>query len=170
MMRDELTPYLEVSMENWDALGHPYEVLTPDEVRYPLARDPYAGDPSLRVRALAAGVVRARRAIESVARVFEREGGEIRIARASMGSRDGGTLSDIELEGGERLSADTYVIAVGPWFKKFLPEFMEAAVHVERDRARLLHGDRPRATSRSVSRTCRATTCPRRRGGPCFPG
>ena len=71
-------------MANWDVLGHPYEVLTPEEVRYrwPMIQTPDIGavmyEPT-------AAVVRARRAIESVARVFEREGGEIRIVKAAHG-------------------------------------------------------------------------------------
>lgn len=123
MMREEMTPYLEQSMENWDVLGHPYEVLTPDEVRY---RWPQIHTPEIgaAVYEPSAGVVRARRAIESVARVFQQEGGEIRVARASMGDQDGRTLSNIHLENGERLDAGLFVIAVGPWFAKFLPELM----------------------------------------------
>jgi sarcosine oxidase len=123
IMRDEMTPFMEQSCENWDALGHPYEVLGPDEVRYrwPVIHTPDIGaaiyEPS-------AGVVRARRAIESVAQVFFQEGGEIRIARAAMGDAAGRTLANMHLEGGERLEAGLFVLAVGPWFPKFLPELM----------------------------------------------
>ncbi len=123
MMREEMTPFLEQSCENWNALGHPYEILTPDEVRYrwPAIHTPDIG---AAVYEPSAGVVRARRAIESVARVFEQEGGEIRIGRVSMGAAYGRTLSNVRLGDGEVLEAGLFVIAVGPWFAKLLPELM----------------------------------------------
>jgi glycine/D-amino acid oxidase-like deaminating enzyme len=122
-MREEVTPFMEQSMRNWDVLGHPYEVLTPEEVRYrwPVIHTPGIGaamyEPS-------AGVVRARRAIESVAQVFTQEGGEVRIGRARMGDAEGRTLANVHLEDGTRLEAGLFVVAVGPWMAKFLPELM----------------------------------------------
>lgn len=122
-LREELTPFMEQSIENWDVLGHPYEVLTPEEVRYrwPVLHTPEIGtamyEPS-------AGVVRARRAIESVVRVFEHEGGQLRIARARLGDADGRTLANVHLDDGDRLEAGLFVLAVGPWFTKLLPELM----------------------------------------------
>jgi glycine/D-amino acid oxidase-like deaminating enzyme len=122
-LREEVTPFMEQSMSNWDVLGHPYEVLTPEEVRYrwPVLHTPEIGaamyEPS-------AGVVRARRAIESVARVFEREGGTVRIGRARLGDADGRSLTNLHLDDGERVEAGLFVLAVGPWFHKMLPELM----------------------------------------------
>lgn len=122
-LREEVTPFMEQSIANWDALGHPYEVLTPDEARYrwPVLHTPEIGaamyEPS-------AGVVRARRAIESVARVFEREGGTIEIGRARLGDAEGRTLADLHLDGGERREAGLFVLALGPWFHKVLPQLM----------------------------------------------
>jgi len=123
MLREEVTPFLQQSMENWDELGHPYEVLTPEEVRYrwPVIHTPGIG---AAVYEPSAGIVRARRAIESVARVFQQEGGEIRIAKAEMGDAQGRTLANMHLEDGSRLEGGLFVIAVGPWFHKFLPELM----------------------------------------------
>ncbi len=122
-MRAEMQPSMEQSMANWDVLGHPYEVLTPDEVRYrwPMIRTPDMGavmyEPS-------AGVVRARRAIESVARVFQQEGGEIRIVKAAHGDADGRTLRNVHLSSGEKLEAGLFVYATGAWFHLFLPELL----------------------------------------------
>ena len=123
IMRDEMTPFMQQSCENWGLLGHPYEVLTADEVRY---RWPVIHTPDIEVAIYepSAGVVRARRAIESVARAFSHEGGEIVVARARMGDTDGRTLRNVRLDGGEVLEAGLFVIAVGPWFAKFLPELM----------------------------------------------
>lgn len=123
MMRDEMSPSMEGSMANWDVLGHPYEVLTPEEVRYrwPMIHTPEMGaalyEPS-------AGVVRARRAIESVARVFQQEGGQIRIAKAEHGASEGRTLQNVRLADGELLQAGLFVYATGAWFHLFLPELL----------------------------------------------
>lgn len=123
IMRDEMTPFMEESMANWDVLGHPYEVLTPEEVRYrwPMIHTPDIGavvyEPD-------AGIVRARRAIESVARVFEQEGGEIRIARVTPGDADGRTMRNVRLSNGDTLEAGTFVYATGAWFHLFLPDLL----------------------------------------------
>ncbi len=123
MMREEMTPSMEQSMANWDILGHPYEVLTTDEVRY---RWPMIETPEVEAVMYEpmAGVVRARRAIESVARVFEQEGGEIRIAKVAHGNEDGRTLKNVHLSTGESLEAGTFVYATGAWFHLFLPELL----------------------------------------------
>lgn len=123
IMRDELTPSMEQSMANWDALGHEYELLTPEEVRYrwPMIETPEVGvvmhEPS-------AGVVRARRAIESVARVFRQEGGQILIQKAAHGDTEGRTLQNVHLANGDTLEAGLFVYATGAWFHLFLPELL----------------------------------------------
>lgn len=123
ILRDEVDPYIEDTTANWDALGVAYETLLPEEVgrRWPwirfenLAVGLYEPD---------AGVVRARRAIESVARVFEEEGGTIRLGRAAFGEVAGSRLSTVEIAPGDPLSASTFVFACGPWFPKVFPELM----------------------------------------------
>lgn len=122
-LREELTPFMEQSMANWDVLGHPYEVLTPEEVRY---RWPVLHTPDMGVAMYepSAGIVRARRAIESVVRVFEQEGGTLRIARARLGDAEGRTLINLHLEDGTRVEGGTFVLALGAWFAKGLPELM----------------------------------------------
>jgi len=84
IMRDEMTPFMEQTVANWDVLGRDYEVLTADEVRYrwPVVHTP---DVNVAIYEPDAGVVRARRAMESVAQVFQQEGGEIRVGRVSLG-------------------------------------------------------------------------------------
>lgn len=123
ILREEMTPYLEETRANWDAMGHDYEVLSAEEVRH---RWPVIHTPEMNVALYepAAGVVRARRAIESVVRVFLREGGTLRIGRVSLGTSAGGRLEDVVLEDGTRLGADAFVFALGPWFPKFFPQLM----------------------------------------------
>ena len=123
IMREELTFEMEQSMANWDALGHEYEILTPEEVEYrwPMMRTPGMGavmyEPS-------AGVVRARRAIESVARVFRQEGGRVLIEKVAHGDADGRTLRNVHLQNGDTLEAGLFVYATGAWFHLFLPELL----------------------------------------------
>lgn len=123
IMRDELSFSMEMSMENWDTLGHGYELLTPDEVRY---RWPQIHTPGMEYATYepSAGVVRARRAIESVARVFQQEGGKILITKAAHGDVDGRTLQNVHLANGDRLEAGLFVYATGAWFHLFLPELL----------------------------------------------
>ena len=123
ILRAQSGPYIETTRSQWNALAVPYEVLTPDEVayRWPWIRFKQLG---LALHEPAAGVVRARRAIESVARVFEDEGGVVRIGRASIGARAGATLETVALDDGEALSAALIIFACGPWFPKLFPALM----------------------------------------------
>lgn len=128
IMREEMEPFLEETVANWDTMGHPYEILTPEEIRY---RWPVIHTPDVTVGLYEpdAGVVRARRAIESVAHVFRREGGEIRIGKARVGETNGRNISGVEVDG-ERLAGGTFVFALGPWFPKFFPELMGKRLNV----------------------------------------
>lgn len=123
ILRDEWTEFMEETRSNWDVAGVRYEVLDADEVR---RRWPVIDltDITVALWEEDAGVVRARRAIESVAQVFEQEGGEITIARAALGPGGGGRLNALSLQPGESVSAGTYVFALGPWFPKAFPELM----------------------------------------------
>lgn len=123
IMRDELTPFLEQSIENWREMDWPHEVLTAEEIRYrwPVIHTP---DVTVGLYEPAAGVVRARRAMESVAQVFGSEGGELVIGKASPGGSTGGVLDQVLMADGEELSAGSFVFALGPWFPKVFPELM----------------------------------------------
>ena len=124
ILREEMEPYMEDTRYQWDELGIPYEVLTADEVR---SRWPWINADGVEVAYYEprAGVVRARRAIESVAQVFLREGGNLEYGLASIGSTAGGRVQDVTVEpGGGTLSGQTIIFAVGPWFPKVFPELM----------------------------------------------
>jgi glycine/D-amino acid oxidase-like deaminating enzyme len=41
-----------------------------------------------------------------------------------MGADEGGRITDVVVGDGDRLSAGTFVFALGPWFPKFFPELM----------------------------------------------
>ncbi len=123
IMREERMDFLTQTAANWDAMDWPYEWLTPEEVRY---RWPVIGLPEIGTILYEpeAGVVRARRTCEAVARVFERAGGTIQIANVRLGSRQDGLLHEVQLEPGTPLKADTFVFALGPWMPLFFPEIL----------------------------------------------
>jgi len=123
IMREEMEPYLEDTMAHWDVLGTEYETLAPDEInhRWPWIR---TGKITTALYEPRAGVVRARRAIESVAQRFVSEGGEFTFARAALGEQRGGRLNSVSLDPEGSLSGSTFIFALGPWLPKAFPEIM----------------------------------------------
>lgn len=134
IFREEWEPFLERTKANWDATGVAYEILEPEEVAYRYPVIDLQGIGAV-LHEPGAGVVRARRAIESVARVFEREGGEIRVAEAVPGRSSGGRLADLRLTPdtpNPRVSAAAYVFACGPWLPKLFPELLGTRIRIPR--------------------------------------
>ncbi len=123
IMRPEMEPYLEDTMAQWDQIGVEYEQFDADEIR---RRWPWIRPDGITTAVYEpqAGVVRARRAIESVAMRFLAEGGEIVTGRAAMGEQNGGRLESVNLEPEGSLSGATFIYAVGPWFPKVFPEIL----------------------------------------------
>jgi glycine/D-amino acid oxidase-like deaminating enzyme len=117
ILREEEEPFTRTTREWWVKNRIPYEALSADEVR---KRWPQFNADRVTVALYEpdAGVVRARRATESVAEVFRYEGGRTVIARAippEPGSFDG---HSVRLMNGDTLAADAIVFAVGPWLGK----------------------------------------------------
>ncbi|MGH7701149.1 MAG: NAD(P)/FAD-dependent oxidoreductase [Gemmatimonadales bacterium] len=123
ILRPGPEPWLTDTLANWQRLRVPHEVLSLDEVAYRFPQISVEGM-SLAAYEPNAGVVRARRVCETVAGMFRARGGEIVIARAALGERAGGRLRDLALSSGERLGAQTFVFACGPWLAKMLPDAM----------------------------------------------
>ncbi len=123
ILREDWEPFLTNTRDTWAKLGVRHEVLGPDEIRY---RWPHIDVDGIGAALYEydAGVVRARRVCETLAEEFEAMGGMIRIGRATPGRSFGGRLVDVMLEPGDRLEADTFVFALGPWFGKLFPEVM----------------------------------------------
>ncbi|MDQ2689911.1 MAG: FAD-dependent oxidoreductase, partial [Chloroflexota bacterium] len=95
-----------------DRLGIPFERLGTDALRerYPqIATD----DLVWGLYEPEAGVLLARRAVAATARAFAEAGGEVRIGLARL-------EGDEVLVDGERLEADAFVFAAGPWLPKLL--------------------------------------------------
>ncbi len=117
IMRSDWEPFLTQTRAWWQKNGISHETLAVEEVqkRWPQIS---VHDIKAVLYEPNAGVVRARRATESVAEVFRHEGGRIVIARVvppEPGTFDGRT---VKLTNGDTLSGDTFVFAVGPWLGK----------------------------------------------------
>ena len=93
-------------------LGIPFERLETDTLR---ARFPQmqTDDAAWGLYEPESGVLLARRAVAATARAFVQEGGEVRIGQARV---EGESV----FVGGERMDADAYVFAAGPWLPKLL--------------------------------------------------
>jgi sarcosine oxidase len=71
-----------------------------------------------------AGVLRSRRAAQYAAAAMEKMGGRVVIGRATKLNMSGGKLNGIELDTGEKLRADYFVFALGPWLRTFFTEVL----------------------------------------------
>jgi len=105
----------------WDKNKIPYQILKPEDVRksFPVIS---IDDITAIIYEPDAGVVRARRACQHVAAVFEMLGGKMMIGRASPSKISNGKLEEISLDTGAKVRADTFVYCVGPWLGKTFPE------------------------------------------------
>jgi glycine/D-amino acid oxidase-like deaminating enzyme len=117
LMRERWEPFLVQTRAWWEKNRIPFEVMPVDEVR---KRWPVIAIDDIQAVLYEpnAGVVRARRATQLVAEVFQREGGRLVIGRAvppTPGDFDGRT---VKLTNGDTLSGDVFVFAVGPWMYK----------------------------------------------------
>ena len=124
IMRAEPEPFTTKTAEWWKAHHVPHELLTADEVRY---RWPVINADGLNIilHEPDAGVIRARRATQTVAAAFESLGGKIAIGRARPSKVTNGRLEEIALDTGATLRADTFVFALGPWLGKTFPDVLD---------------------------------------------
>ena len=67
------------------------------------------------------GALMARRAVQSLVAEFVSQGGGYRRATALL-PRNHGELTAVSLSDGSTLEADAFVVAVGPWLEKVLPD------------------------------------------------
>ena len=113
----------------WDKNKIPYEILKPEDVRksFPVIS---MDDITAVLYEPDAGVVRARRAAQTVAAVFEKLGGKIVIGRAQPWKTTSGRLNEVTLDTGQTIRADTFVYAVGPWLGKTFPDLFAKKTRV----------------------------------------
>ena len=107
----------------WDKNKIPYEILNPADVKksFPVLS---IDDITAVLYEPDAGVVRARRAAQTAAAVFEILGGKIVVGRGTPSKISNGKLEEMSLDTGQTLRADKFVFAVGPWLGKTFPDIL----------------------------------------------
>jgi glycine/D-amino acid oxidase-like deaminating enzyme len=115
--------YLDQSLQAHRKLGLPSEVLTPNQMarRFPMID--FSG--------VAAGIfepgfgaLMARRSVQTLVERFVRDGGAYiqgRVRTPNVGAK---SIDSIWLASGERIAADRFVFALGPWLPKLFPDLL----------------------------------------------
>lgn len=125
----EWTPSLRATQAMLGRLGVPIEAITTDEMR---RRWPQINVDGMSVGLFepTAAVLRAKQSIIAAGNAFVRKGGTLVVQRAKPGRADDRRLVDIETAGGERIAADRFVFACGPWLPKLFPQLLGARIKV----------------------------------------
>ena len=120
-------PYLHDSFAAHRDLGLPTELLDRAEIakRFPMFDfDGVAAglfEPGF-------GALMARRSVQALVDRFVRSGGEYRLGAAVQPKGSNGRLDAVTLSSGERIAADRFVFAAGPWLPKLFPETLEGRI------------------------------------------
>ncbi len=77
------------------------------------------------------GALMGRRAVQAVWQAYIEEGGEFRLSKISPPPEIKG-LSSIVLDDGQRISANVFIFACGPWLAKLFPSLLEKKLFVTR--------------------------------------
>ena len=114
-------PYVRDSIEAHRKLGLPTDVLTQAEMarRFPMID--FDGI-TVGLYEPGFGALMARRAVLTLVDRFSRDGGIYRRGAAASPSALGDRLDEVLLSSGERVSADRFVFALGPWLPKLFPD------------------------------------------------
>ena len=120
----EWTKDLSDTRKVFDKLGVKYDIVKHDELvrQYPQINTQTV---DFAMYTPSTGVLKAREGCVAVAQAFERKGGRFLTAKADLGRRSGGTLQDVALSTGQRIAAQTFVFACGPWLPKVFPSVMK---------------------------------------------
>jgi sarcosine oxidase len=118
------TKALTDTKNTFDKLRVKYEVIRHDDLirRYPQMN---VGSVDFAMYTPSTGVLKAREGCVAVAQAFEKKGGRFLIAKADLGQRRRGSLQDVALSTGQRVAAQTFVFACGPWLPKVFPSVMK---------------------------------------------
>jgi glycine/D-amino acid oxidase-like deaminating enzyme len=125
----------------FDRLGVKYDIVKPVDLarQYPQMKMNNVG---VAMSTPSTGVLKAREGCVAVAQAFEKKGGRFVIAKAELGTRAGGALQDVALSTGQRVAAQTFVFACGPWLPRVFPSVMKNKLATPR-RAVFFYGTPP---------------------------
>lgn len=74
------------------------------------------------------GALMARRAVQTLVAEFVAAGGEYRQGAVEAPGQGDGPIKRIIMQNGEKLSADRYVFACGPWLPKLFPDLLASRI------------------------------------------
>ena len=114
-------PYVRDSIAAHKRFGLPTDVLSQAEMarRFPMID--FTGI-SVGLYEPEFGALMARRAVLTLVDRFARNGGNYRKAAALAPSGPAERLNEVRLSSGERIAADRFVFALGPWLPKLFPD------------------------------------------------
>ena len=118
-------PYLEQSLEVHRRLGLPSERLGRRELRRRFPQIDFS-DIEAGIYEPDFGVLMARRAVQTLVAQFVRAGGEYR--QAAVVPPRGRRLERIETASGERIAAERFVFACGPWLGRVFPDLLASRI------------------------------------------
>ena len=78
------------------------------------------------------GALMARRSVQTLAEDFARRGGKYVKGAVQPPSATGDMLSELRLADGQRIAADRFVFAAGPWLPKLFPQIIGARIRPTR--------------------------------------
>jgi glycine/D-amino acid oxidase-like deaminating enzyme len=125
-------PEMVAQRRIFDDLKIPYEVLERAQLRSRYPQMNFDDVEFAFIEKTSAAVIKARESMIVVSEVFQKKGGEFRIARAMPGPATGRRMTALTLNGGDRVSAGQFVFACGPWSPKVLPTVMGPKIGVNR--------------------------------------
>ena len=132
-LTDHWTAGMTAQRKIFDDLKLPYDIASRDELRRRFPQMAFDDVDFAFVETAATSVlVKAREAVLATIEAFERKGGQSRFARAMPGEAQGRRLLSLKLDGGETLSAGSFVFAVGPWAGKLFPAIARPCISVYR--------------------------------------
>lgn len=74
------------------------------------------------------GYLKARESCQAVNEAFIKEGGKFVLANAKPGKMSSGKIADIHLSTGDKIVADAYLFACGPWMGQLFPEVLKEKI------------------------------------------
>jgi sarcosine oxidase len=122
-LADTWTKELVETRKVFDKLRVKYDVVAHDDLvrQYPQMSLANVG---VAMYTPSTGVLKAREGCVAVEQAFEKKGGRFVTGKVALGTRAGGALQDVAVSTGQRVSAQTFVFACGPWLPKVFPAVM----------------------------------------------
>jgi len=132
-LTDHWTPAMQAQRQIFENLKLPHEIASREELRRRFPQMAFDDVEFAFVETAASSVlVKAREAVLATIEHFEKKGGKSLFARAQLGPTQNRRLQSLALHGGETLSADSYVFAIGPWAGKLFPAIAKPRINTFR--------------------------------------